>query len=166
MPAMRSASVTRMRTPLSIRALTSLASLLLSLLPLGCARTPNSEATLDIKLYQSWELQPGDTIGDRQVLGGLGDISIALKGNQVYAPFDGRTQFDKHHCLIFSSADVPAYLFRLCGLDNPQLGEVNQGDAIGKGELLEFAALRKQPNGTWAIVEPAKAILERTLKKP
>ena len=167
MPVTHSASVTRMRNPfVSGRAFASIASLLLSLLPFGCTRTATTDSTLDVKLYQTWELQPGDTIGDRQVLGGLGDISIALKGNNVYAPFDGRTQLDKHHCLIFSSPDVPAYLFRLCGLDNPQAGDVNQGDAIGKGDLLQFAALRKQPNGTWAIVEPAKTILERTLKKP
>ncbi|XGV96941.1 MAG: hypothetical protein ACAF41_29985 [Leptolyngbya sp. BL-A-14] len=137
----------------------------LLLLPLGCAKAPGPEAPLSIKLYQSWELQPGDTIADRSVLGGLGDISIALNGNHVYAPFDGRTQLDNRRCLIFSSPDVPAYLFRLCGLKEPRLGDVNQGDEIGTGDLLLFAALRKQPNGTWAVVEPAKAILERTLKK-
>ena len=167
MQVIRLASVIRMGKPLiSVRTFASITSLLLAFLPFGCAQTPNGDATLDIKLYQAWELQPGDTIGDRRVLGGLGDISIALDGNNVYAPFDGRTQMDKHHCLLFSSPDVPAYLFRLCGLNNTQTGEVSQGDAIGKGDLLQFAALRKQPNGTWAIVEPAKPILERTLKKP
>ncbi|MBD2076111.1 hypothetical protein H6F86_19990 [Phormidium sp. FACHB-592] len=135
------------------------------LLPLGCAKSPSDEALLKIKLYQNWELQPGDTISDRKVLGGLGDIAVALDGNPVYAPFDGRAQLDSNRCLIFSSPDVPAYLFRLCGLNKPRLGAVSQGDAIGSGRLLLFAALRKQPNGTWAIVEPAKGILERTLKK-
>lgn len=134
-------------------------------LPAGCNRAPGDTSTLNIKLYQSWELQPGDTLGDRRILGGLGDISISLDGNNVYAPFDGRTQMDQHRCLIFSSPDVPAYLFRLCGLQDVHPGLVNQGDAIGRGDLLQFATLRKQPNGTWAIVEPAKAILERTLKK-
>ncbi|XGW00049.1 MAG: hypothetical protein ACAF41_14080 [Leptolyngbya sp. BL-A-14] len=134
-------------------------------LPVGCNRAPDDTPTLNIKLYQSWELQPGDTLGDRRILGGLGDISISLEGNNVYAPFDGRTQIDQHRCLIFSSPDVPAYLFRLCGLQDMHPGTVNQGDAIGRGNLLQFATLRKQPNGTWAIVEPAKAILERTLKK-
>ena len=133
-------------------------------LPLGCTQ-PSDESSLNIKLYQNWVLQPGDTIADRKVLGGLGDISIALDGNRVYAPFDGRTQFDNRRCLLFSSPDVPAYLFRLCGLNEPHLGDVSQGEAIGSGNLLLFAALRKQANGTWAIVEPAKAILERTLKK-
>ncbi len=135
------------------------------LLPLGCAKPPSEDAPLKIKLYQNWELQPGDTIADRTVLGGLGDIAVALDGNQVYAPFEGRTQLDNHRCLIFSSPDVPAYLFRLCGLNKPRLGAVSQGETIGSGKLLLFAALRKQPNGTWAIVEPAKGILERTLKK-
>lgn len=133
------------------------------LLPLGCSRAPQVEAPLNIRLYQTWQLQPGDKIGGLTVLGALGDITIALNGNRVYAPFDGRTQLDQRQCVIFSSADVPAYLFRLCGLDRPHLGLLKQGEPIGKGNLLQFAALRKQPNGTWAIVEPAKAILERTL---
>ena len=150
-----------------IRAIVALveAGLLVSmlLLPLGCSRSPQAEAPLNIRLYQTWQLQPGDKVAGLTVLGALGDITIALNGNRVYAPFDGRTQLDQRQCVIFSSADVPAYLFRLCGLDRPYLGALNQGDPIGKGNLLQFAALRKQPNGTWAIVEPAKAILERTL---
>lgn len=131
-------------------------------LPLGCSRSA-PEPPITLKLYQSWELQPGDSIGGRQILGGLGDISIALNGGNAYAPFNGKTQLDKGNCLVFSSPEVPAYLFRLCGLDSPRLGTVNQGDALGRGRSLQFAALRKQPNGTWAIVEPAKEILERTL---
>ncbi|MBD2073293.1 hypothetical protein H6F86_05205 [Phormidium sp. FACHB-592] len=145
-----------------LRAIATVVSLVLLS---SCTRPPNNEATLDIKLYQTWQLQPGDTISDRRVLGGLGDISIALDGNDVYAPFDGRTQLNKHRCLMFSSPDVPAYLFRFCGLNDPQPRTLKQGDTIGNGDLLQFAALRKQPNGTWAIVEPAKAILESTLKK-
>lgn len=143
----------------------SLAGLATLFLPFGCAPAPSDSPPLNIKLYQAWELQPGDSLGDRRILGGLGDISIALDGNNVYAPFDGRTQLDQRRCLIFSSPDVPAYLFRLCGLKDARPGTVNQGDTIGSGTLLQFATLRKQPNGTWAIVEPAKAILERTLKK-
>lgn len=166
MQAMTSASVTRMGATDFVRAIAGMTSLALALLSFGCSRAPSADIAPAIKLYQTWELQPGDTIGDRTVLGGLGDISLDLDGNSVYAPFDGRTQVDKHRCLIFSSPDVPAYLFRLCGLNKPHLGSVSQGTALGSGDLLQFAALRKQPNGTWAIVEPAKAILERTLKKP
>jgi hypothetical protein len=136
------------------------------LLPSGCSQTQKPEAPIDLKLYQSWELQPGDNVGGRQVLGGLGDISIALNGGNVYAPFNGKLRLERRGCIVFSSFDVPAYLFRFCGLSNPRLGMINQGEAIGKGRSLQFAALRKQPNGTWAIVEPTKAILERTLSKP
>lgn len=136
-----------------------------ALLGLGaCSKAP-APPPLEVRLYQKWELQPGDEIAGRAVLGGLGDISIDLEGNAVYAPFAGRTQLDTRQCVIFSSPDVPAYLFRLCGLNQPRLGELKQGEAIGSGNLLYFAALRKQPNGTWAVVEPAKAILERTLTK-
>jgi hypothetical protein len=135
------------------------------LLLAACGAPPTPKPSLDIRLYQKWELQPGDTIAGRLVLGGLGDISIKLDGNNVYAPFDGTTQFDNRRCVIFSSPDVPAYLFRLCGLSDPRLGDLKQGDTIGSGDLLQFAALRKQPNGTWAIVEPARGILERTLAK-
>lgn len=136
-----------------------------ALLGLGaCSKAP-APAPLEVRLYQKWELQPGDEIAGRAVLGGLGDIVIDLEGNTVYAPFTGRTQLDTRHCVIFSSPDVPAYLFRLCGLSQPHLGELKQGEAIGSGKFLYFAALRKQPNGTWAVVEPAKAILERTLTK-
>lgn len=155
MPDIASISITK--------ALVGVAAVFL-LLPLGCTPAP-TEPPLDIHLYQTWQLQPGDKIGDRTVLGALGDISIDLKGKQVYAPFDGRTQLDKRQCVIFSSPDVPAYLFRLCGLNHPRLGSLNQGDPIGSGDLLQFAALRKQPNNTWAIVEPAKAILEKTLTR-
>lgn len=150
----------------NLRALLRCIALLAILLLTGCTRPSDSEPPLEIRLYQSWELQPGDTIAGRSVIGGLGDISIALDGNPVYAPFDGRAQRDTRNCVIFSSADVPAYLFRLCGLSDPSLGRLNQGDVIGRGTTLQFAALRKQPNGTWAIVEPSKRMLERTLKKP
>lgn len=133
------------------------------LLITACSDSPTPQPTLDIRLHQNWELQPGDTIANRRVLGGLGDIAIQLDGNPVYAPFDGTTQLDNRRCVIFSSPNVPAYLFRLCGLSNPRLGRLKQREVIGSGELLQFAALRKQPNGTWAIVEPARSILERTL---
>jgi hypothetical protein len=139
--------------------------IVIALLPVVGCSAPPPEAPIDLKLYQAWELQPGDSVGGRQVSGGLGDITIALEGNPAYAPFDGRAQIDHRRCLIFSSPDVPAYLFRLCGLDNPRLGRVNRGDVLGKGRSLEFATLRKQPNGTWAIVEPTKEILERTLTR-
>lgn len=143
-----------------------LSSLVASLLLLtGCSTSPNSSDMIDLKLYQQWQLQPGDPIKGYSVAGGLGDISIALNGQSVYAPFDGRVQKDQRNCLIFSSPDVPAYLFRLCGVQNGQLGPHNQGDRIGFASTVYIATLRKQPDGTWAIVEPSKPILERILSK-
>lgn len=132
----------------------------------GCNTQKSNEPAIDVQLYQKWELQPGDTIAGYPVTGGLGDISIALKGQSVYAPFNGEAKIDKRGCVFFSTPNVPAYLFRLCGLSSPKLGRLQQGEAIAKGTTLQFAALRKQPNGTWAVVEPAKDIVERTLKTP
>lgn len=132
----------------------------------ACRSNTPPEEPIEVKLYQQWQLQPGDKVGDREVLGSLGDITIALKGQSVYAPFDGKAQIDRRGCVIFSSPDVPGYLFRLCGLKQPSLGSLRQGDVIGSGDLLQFATLRKQPNNTWALVEPSKNILERTLKRP
>jgi hypothetical protein len=124
---------------------------------------PTTEPTRSIKIQQSWQLQPGDSIGNYQIVAGLGDISIELDGGKVYAPFDGRVQPNVRSCVLFSSPDVPAYLFRLCGLKQPRLGQVKQGDAIGSGQYLHFATLRKLPEGTWTIVEPSRSMLERLL---
>lgn len=131
----------------------------------SCQGQPEAASTIDLHLYQAWELQPGDRLKGFEITGGLGDTSIALNGKPAYAPFDGKTQMDKRQCLIFSSPTVPAYLFRLCGLVNPRLGPVSQGDVLGYASVLQFATLRRQPNGTWAIVEPSKPILERTVAK-
>ena len=146
----------------------SLISLLPGLTLIGlasCGRDPAPEPPLDIRVFQSWELQPGDSIKGYAVLGGLGDISIAVNGQSVYAPFSGTARRDPRSCLLFASPDVPAYLFRFCGLNDPQYGAREQGDTLGKATNLQFAALRKQADGTWAIVEPSKQILERTLAK-
>lgn len=133
----------------------------------GCSRNPSQEPVRSLQIQQSWELQPGDVVAGHVIAGSLGDISIQLNGARVYAPFDGTVQpNDIEGCLVYSSPEVPAYVFRLCGLKSITLGQVQQGDAIGKGAYLEFAALRRQPDGTWALVEPASDILERTLTKP
>lgn len=148
--------------PVKLRPLQRFLSLI-GLLLTACQAVPDAEPPVSIKLYQTWQLQPGDRIAGYPVLGGLGDISIELNNNPVYAPFDGRMERDTRNCLLLSSPEVPAYMFRLCGLVNPRLGRVNQGDVIGRAVSLQFAALRRQPNGTWAIVEPSKQVLERTL---
>jgi hypothetical protein len=131
----------------------------------ACAPVPPS-TPLTLKLYQSWELQPGDQLQGYTVLGGLGDITIALQGKAVYAPFDGKVQAHTRECVIFSSPDVPAYLFRLCGVKQPKFGAIAQGSVIGTADTLQFAALRKQAENTWAIVEPSQSILQRILARP
>lgn len=131
----------------------------------GCRSQSNSDDILKLQVYQKWQLQPGDEIQGHRILAGLGDISIALDGKSVYAPFDGRAQKDERECLIFSTPDVPAYLFRLCGLSNLNLGDRRQGEAMGGGSVVHMATLRKQPDGTWAIVEPSRPILEKILTK-
>lgn len=138
---------------------------LMLLLFSACDRASQSPETINLKLYQQWQLQPGDKIAGYPVVAGLGDISIELNGKSVYAPFEGQAQKDQRNCLIFSSPDVPAYLFRLCGISNPRLGDSKQGDSLGSGAVLHFATLRKQPDGTWAIVESSKPMIERVLTK-
>ncbi len=131
---------------------------------LGCTPEPAAEPPIDVKLYQTWELQPGDAVAGYSVTGGLGDISIALQGDTVYAPYDGRVQPHKPGCVMFSSADVPNYLLRLCGLKKPKFGARRAGEAIGTADALEFALLSKRPDGLWALVEPSKQILEQMLQ--
>ena len=141
--------------------------IMLSMMVTGCSDTNSETSVRVLQIQQTWELQPGDTVGGYRIAGSLGDVSIELNGATVYAPFDGQVQpNDIQGCLVYSSPEVPAYVFRLCGLRLLKRGLVRQGDAIGKGDDLQFAALRRQPDGKWAIVEPAKDILERTLRKP
>jgi hypothetical protein len=156
MPGTRSASAVKSLGGIAIA---------LSLLLSACNSQPREEDLFKLQVYQKWQLQPGDPIANHRVVAGLGDISIALDGKAVYAPFDGRAQQDQRGCLIFSTPDVPAYLFRLCGLSNHNLGDRRKGDNLGDGSQVHIATLRKQPDGTWAIVEPSKPILEKILTK-
>lgn len=116
-----------------------------------------------IPIHQNWALQPGSRVGNFRVVGSLGDISIDLNNSKVKAPFDGKVQPADNDCIAFTSPEVPAYLFRLCGVNKPRLGDVSEGQVIGRGDVLQFAAMRRQPDGTWAMVEPAVDILERTV---
>ncbi|MCU0568056.1 MAG: hypothetical protein MUF49_15835 [Oculatellaceae cyanobacterium Prado106] len=119
----------------------------------------------EIQIQQTWQLQPGNRVADRLVLAGLGDISLELNG-QAAAPFTGKAEINSQGCVLFTGADVPAYLFRLCGLERPRLGHLKQGEAIGSGKILHVATLRKQPDGSWTIVEPDQELLMRLLPKP
>jgi hypothetical protein len=117
-----------------------------------------------LNLQQQWELEPGDTIAGHQIIGGLGDISIDLSGDRLYAPFSGEVEpTPLPQCIIYSTPEVPAYLFRFCGLRNPRLGRLKAGQPIGRGPYVQFATLRRQPEGTWIIVEPSTSILEQAL---
>lgn len=136
---------------------------ILLLLP-GCSPSQSTENILpEPKLYQEWQLKPGDDIAGAKVVGGLGDISIELNGRSVYAPSDGNAYLDKRGCVYFSGASTPGYLFRLCGLEKPKLGTLSEGDKIATGQMLQFATLLKQADNSWALVEPDKSLLQRTL---
>lgn len=136
------------------------------LLALGisaCGLSSSDIPLRNISIHQAWALQPGSEVGGYPVVGSLGDVSIRLGGSAVKAPFDGKVQPTHHKCVAFSSPEVPAYLFRLCGVNRPRLGRVEAGQVIGRGQVLQFAAMRRQPDGTWAMVEPAVDVLERAV---
>lgn len=120
-----------------------------------------------VAIEQSWELAPGDSIEGFAVVAGLGDISIHVQGKSVHAPFQGNVELAATggNCIFFSSPEVPAYLFRYCGFARPQLGQVRAGQKIGSANFLHFATLRRQPEGTWIIVEPSTNVLERSLER-
>lgn len=130
----------------------------------SCTPQPVAESPLDVQLFQTWELQPGDSVAGYKVTGGLGDISIALNGNKIYAPYEGRLQPNKGGCMLFSSSDVPNYLLRLCGAKNPKFGLRKAGEAIATADTLQFALLNKRADGQWALVEPSKQILQQMLQ--
>jgi hypothetical protein len=132
----------------------------------GCSGQSQAVAPRNVNYYQKWDMQPGDRLAGYEIQSGLGDIAIHLDGKPIVMPFDGtvQPQAEKENlCLILSSPDVPAYLFRLCGVERPKLGERNQGDPIGSGDVVAFAAMRRQADGTWAMVEPAKELIEQFL---
>ena len=132
---------------------------------LGCRPTPSAPPR-KIVLQQSWELEPGEVIEGYLVAASLGDISVYLKGDTLRAPFAGNVERAAAgvNCVYFSTPEVPAYLFRFCGLRRPYVGAVEAGQAIGAAEYVHFATMRQQPDGTWAIVEPSSHVLERALQ--
>lgn len=144
--------------------LLSLGGIAALLLLTGCSSSKVEPRVLQIQ--QKWQLQPGDQVVGHRVMGGLGDVSIELDGGKVRAPFDGKIEPYEHECVIFSSPQIPAYLMRMCGVNRPKLGDIKQGEAIGSADALVFAALRRLPDGKWALVEPSLSILERTVRQP
>ncbi len=129
----------------------------------GCSAksVPSQRA---ITLQQQWTLNPGDEIAGTPVTGSLGDISLHLNGKKIHAPFKGEVEASEQEgCVLYSTPEIPAYLFRLCGLAQVNYGAMKARQPIGKGQYLSFATLRRQPDGTWVIVEPAKDVLEKAL---
>ena len=116
-----------------------------------------------LNLHQQWSLSIGTDIGGYPISSGLGDISLDLSGDRVHMPFNGNVEPTDTNCIILSSDEVPAYLFRLCGLSAPQLGQQQQGQVLGRANHLVFAMLRREPDGTWAMVEPAPQFIEQLL---
>ncbi|MEY3298271.1 MAG: hypothetical protein RLZZ597_1531 [Cyanobacteriota bacterium] len=135
----------------------------------GC-RAPQVEPPVRaFNLYQTWALQPGDKLAGYEVHSGLGDVAINLGGNRLYMPFDGQVQRaagNEDRCLVISSPDVPAYLFRLCDVTQAQPGDHQRGEVIGRGSVVAFAAMRRQADGTWAMVEPAQDLIAQFLNAP
>lgn len=121
-----------------------------------------------IVLKQAWEIESGDRVAGQMVTGSLGDISVQLRGARLRAPFDGQVELASQgfHCIYFSAAEVPAYLFRYCGVRRPRLGPIQTGAVMGRGRIVHFATLRRQPDGAWALVEPSDRVLERSLNQP
>ncbi|MEM6437277.1 MAG: hypothetical protein AAF773_25975 [Cyanobacteria bacterium P01_D01_bin.115] len=154
----------RSRLPFNLKTL-KLAGPLLLLGLTSCTLTQAQVPPRNIPIHQNWVLQPGSKVGDFSVVGSLGDVSIDLDGHKIKAPFDGQVQPAEHDCIAFTSPEIPAYLFRLCGVTRPRLGDVKAGTVIGRGDVLQFAAMRRQPDGTWAMVEPAIDVLEKTFAK-
>ncbi len=135
----------------------------------GCESTLNPPPARNVNLYQKWTLQPGDQLGSYRIQSGLGDVAVDLKGGKVFMPFDGEVQpaaGQEDLCVIISSPDVPAYLFRLCGLKQPRLGSLAQGSSLGSGDMVAFATLRRQADGTWAMVEPSEKLITQFLTAP
>jgi len=136
---------------------------------MGCSAKQETLPPRTFNLYQNWSLQPGDKLAGYEVHSGLGDVAIDLGGNRLYMPFEGQVQQaagNEDRCLVVSSPDVPAYLFRLCGVTQGQIGDRRRGEVIGRGSIVAFAAMRRQADGTWAMVEPAKDLIAQFLNEP
>ncbi|MEM9806118.1 MAG: hypothetical protein AAF959_12630 [Cyanobacteria bacterium P01_D01_bin.56] len=118
-----------------------------------------------LNLHQSWALPIGAEIAGYQVSNSLGDISLNLDGDTVQMPFNGTVEPTEMGCILVSSDDVPAYLFRLCGLSRIKFGPRQQGQTIGRAHHLIFAMLRREPDGTWAMVEPSARFIEQLLSQ-
>ncbi len=140
----------------------------------SAARSPRT--VREIELQNTWGVKAGDAIEKYFVASGLGDISLAMKGN-VIAPLDGNIEEKfvlisdgslirgTSDCVIFSSPQMPAYLIKLCGLKSRNLDLVEGGKPIGKtnGYLhISLFSYRPHPDSgaMWVYVPPSPQLLE------
>ena len=152
---------------------------LMFMLLTGCDRSQASSISLE--LHQQWQLQPGNNVAGYSISSGLGDVVVNLGGKGLYMPKSGLVQplafadapsreaenhAAENHCVAVSSPEIPAYRLRLCHLRQIRLGNQPAGQMIGRGEQVAISMLRKQPEGTWAFVEPSPSLLEALLTQP
>ena len=150
-------------------------SLIAAALLLGSCNARSNNQAVTLPLHQQWQLQPGTTIANTRISSGLGDLVLDLNGQALYMPKAGRIEAltpmqesptGAPSCVAVSSPEIPAYKLRLCHLEHLRLGQHPQGATIGRGKQVAIAMLRKQPEGTWAFVEPAPSLLEALLQQP
>lgn len=133
-----------------------------------------------IEIQKVWQIQAGEYIAGHRVIGGLGDISLEYDGS-VKAPIDGVVDSEfvlvtdddliagTRDCVIFSSPQLPAYLLKICGLTERNIGPVDDGSPIGKtdGSLhLSLLSFRKDANQTskWIYVSPSSKLIEQLVR--
>ena len=147
--------------PITLSALLACPLLMLS----ACGQHPAAPVR-KIVVQQTWELNSGDFVSGHLIAGGLGDITVNTGRAKLRAPYSGQVEpaAEGAQCIYFSTPEIPAYLFRYCGVRNPRLGPIDSGQVMAAGNPIHFATLRRQPDGTWAIVEPSNQLLEKSLR--
>lgn len=130
-----------------------------------------------IEVKKVGDIESGEVIAGQRVIGGLGDISLKFNGS-VKAPVTGVVDSEfvlvtednlidsTRDCIIFSSAQMPAYLLKICGLTGRNLGAVDRGSPIGEtgGKLhISLLSFRQVDNQTkkWIYVSPSKTLIEK-----
>jgi hypothetical protein len=135
----------------------------------------------EIELRKTWGIQAGTAIAKHPIVSGLGDISLAFNGKAL-APVDGWVEGKfvlvsdgnllqgTPDCVIFSSPQIPAYLSKLCGFKQRNLGLVEQGMPIGQtnGYLhITLFSYRKNEDGksVWVYVSPSPQLIENLISQ-
>jgi hypothetical protein len=140
-----------------------------------------SSQVREIELRNTWGMQAGNAIAKHPIVSGLGDISLSFDGKAL-APVDGWVEGKfvlvsegnllqgTPDCVIFSSPQIPAYLSKLCGFKQRNLGLIEQGMPIGKtnGYLhITLFSYRKNQDGTpaWVYVSPSPQLIENLVSQ-